>query len=455
MINILDNIGQITSVISETVWQIFLPLLVISGLFVSIKTIFKIKKEITTKSRINVKDFIGPTSIALGAMIGTGAIIGVLGSLSNLAGQGQMYIEAMAIWALVGSLILVPLSYSEVLISKIMRKPPKEYINTLLFPAFGTIYGVGFIGLYIFGFGGFQFSGMDAAITIIANKFAGIELAVMQRYLFVIIPLIMITSAIILTKKHDLFINSMTIMIGIAVVSYFLFFFILVFKTSGHWGTFFGNLLKGLTNPVSMLLGTPLGFTLGLQRIIQTTESGIGALPMAAQESDNGPRAASILAVIPVIITVVVAILVTTYITSYGIAQGIIQLPADSLTRLVGFYNTAASVTGIFGVIVLALFTVLSGLTSLLGGYYYLKVVLGTAENVNIAIYIGLISIAGTLATFGFGIVFDVVDLLLFVVTGINVAALVVFAKNKWQDYKLKEVKESERGVNPKSKITA
>ncbi|PAB58784.1 hypothetical protein [Anaeromicrobium sediminis] len=448
MARILDQIEHITSTISDTVWPIFLPLLLSTGLFVSIITIFKIRKETTIKDKMKIRDLIGPASISLGAMIGTGAIIGVLGSLSNLSGQGQTHIEAIAIWALIGSLILIPLSYSETLISKIMKQPPKEYIKTLLSPAFGTIYAIAFIVLYIFGFGGFQFSGIDATITIITDRFMGIELAVTQRYLFVVIPLIIIASAIILTKKHDLFINSMTIMIGMAVVIYFAFFFIFVFRTSSHLGTFFTKLFKGLTNPIPMLFGIPLGLVLGLQRVIQTAESGLGALAMAAQESDSEPRSAAIISVIPAAITVIVAILVTSYITSYGVAQGIIKLPADGLARLFGYFDTAVSVTGMFGLVGLSLFTILSGLTTLLGSYYFLSVLLDTRENVNIAIYIVLITLAGTLAVFGFGIVFDVVDLLLFVVSGINVAALVVFSKGKWKDYKLKE-KNGECRKNP------
>jgi hypothetical protein len=440
MTNILDQIEHMTGAISSMVWPIFLPILLSTGLFVSIKTIFKIKKETTVKSKMKIKDMIGPASISLGAMIGTGAIIGVLGSLSNLAGRGQINIEAMAMWALIGSLVLIPLSYSETLVSKIMNKAPKEYISVLLSPAFGTIYAVAFIVLYIFGFGGFQFSGIDAVVTIIANKFIGVELAVMQRYLFVIVPLILVASAIVLTKKHDLFINSMTVMIGVAVVAYFIFFFTFVFKTSDHWGLFFGNLFIGLKNPVSMLFGIPLGLILGLQRVLQNAESGLGALAMASLESDSEPQAAAMISVIPAAITIIVSILVTSYIASYGLAQDIIQFPADALSRLTGYIDTAVSVTGLFGLVVLSLFTFLSGLTTLLGSYYFLSVLLDTHENINIAIYIGLISIAGTLAVFGFEIVFDVVDLLLFVVSGINVLALVAFTRGKWKNYKLKEV---------------
>lgn len=447
MTHVLEQIERMTSAISNVIWPIFLPILLCVGLYISIKTILGIKKETTSRAKMNLKDMIGPASISLGAMIGTGAIIGVLGSLSNLAGQGQIHIEAMAIWALIGSIVLIPLSYSETLISKIMKMPPKDYIGLLLSPAFGKIYAISFIVLYIFGFGGFQFSGIDAVATIITDRFIGIELAMMQRYLFVVIPLIVVSSMIVLSKKHDLFINSMTVMIGVAVAAYFIFFFIFVFKTTDHWEVFLNNLVEGFSDPVSMMLGIPLGLVLGLQRVLQTAESGLGALAMAAQESDSEPRAAAMISLIPAAVTVVVAILVTSYIASYGVSQGIIQLPADGISRLTGYIDTAVAVTGSFGLVVLSLFTLLSGLTTLLGSYYFLSVLLHTHENVNIAIYVGLITVAGTLAVFGFGIVFDVVDLLLFVVSGINVAAMTVFVRGRWKTYKLVEASESSEEV--------
>ena len=91
----------------------------------SIRTIFIIQKAATKPAKLQLKNVIGPASISLGAMIGTGAIIGVLGALSKLSSSGEKNIEAMAIWALIGACIMVPVSYAETLNSKIMNKTPK------------------------------------------------------------------------------------------------------------------------------------------------------------------------------------------------------------------------------------------------------------------------------------------------------------------------------------------
>ena len=58
--------------------------------------------------------------------------------------------------------------------------------------------------------------------------------------------------------------------------------------------------------------------------------------------------------------TIFIAIFITSYIASYGIDAGIIKYTADSdaVYRLSSFFNTASSVTGTFGLIVMSLFTV-------------------------------------------------------------------------------------------------
>ncbi len=91
-----------------------------------------------------------------------------------------------------------------------------------------------------------------------------------------------------------------------------------------------------------------------------------------------------------------------------------------------------------FGLVVLCTFTVLSALTTILGSYYYTtKLFKKNPINTNIAIYLGLIIAAGTLAVFGANVVFEAVDLLLFVLCGINVTALAIFTVKEWKKYQL------------------
>ncbi len=435
--SILHELEIVITKISDTIWPIFLPFILVVGATMSIRTIFIIQQKATKPAKLQLKNVIGPASISLGAMIGTGAIIGVLGALSKLAASGEINIEAMAIWALIGACIMVPVSYSETLNSKIMRKTPKEYISSLISPKLGILYAVCFVALAVFGFGGFQFSGIDSVTAIVSGKFQ-IELSTIQRYLFIVIPVILVVAALVLSKKHELFMGAMTYMIGTAVAGYFIFFTMFVIKTGSYIPIFFSNLIEGMMNPVNGFSGIILGFVLGMQKIIQTAETGLGALAMAAQESDAEPREAAMISLIPTVVTVIVSVVVTSYIASYGLNNGIIQYPADAVTRLSQYFATAESVTGVFGLVVLCAFTVLSALTTILGSYYYMtKLFKQNSVNKNIAIYLTLIIAAGTLAVFGANVVFEAVDLLLFVLSGINVTALAIFTFRAWKQYKL------------------
>ena len=443
MVNILLQLEHAITAISEAVWPVFIPFMLIVGATMAIRSIFIIQKQATTPSKLNMKNVIGPASISLGAMIGTGAIIGVLGALSKLSANGQPFIESMAIWALLGSAVMLPVSYSETLNSKIMKKTPKEYISSLLHPSLGKLYAVAFVALAVFGFGGFQFSGIDSvAATILGEEF-GIELSLVQRYLFIVVPVIIVVALLVLSKKHELFMNAMTYMIGTAVVGYFIFFIMFVFKTSDYIPVFFDRMIQGLSNPVGAMFGVPLGLILGMQKVLQTAETGLGALAMAAQEADTEPREAAMISLLPTAVTVFVSIVVTSYIASYGVNAGTLHLvdetgaAASTVQRLAGYFATAEHVVGIFGLIVLSAFTVLSALTTILGSYYYMtKSFKQNPINQNIAIYLALVVLAGSLAVFGANVVFEAVELLLFVLCGINVTALAVYTFKHWEQFK-------------------
>ena len=100
--------------------------------------------------------------------------------------------------------------------------------------------------------------------------------------------------------------GDMTYMIGTAVAGYFIFFTIFVVKTYDYIPTFFQGMIEGMKNPVNAMMGVPLGFILGMQKVIQTAETGLGALAMAAQESDSKPREAAMISLIPTAVTIFV-----------------------------------------------------------------------------------------------------------------------------------------------------
>lgn len=433
--------------VSEMIWPVFVPFMLILGVYMAYTTIFKIQPKLTQPSKMKFKNMIGPASISLGAMVGTGAIVGVLGAISKLYAGGQHNIEAIVAWAMLGAMVMIPVSYSETVNSKIMKKGPREYISDLISPKLGLFYGLAMVALMVFGFGGFQFSGIDSVFTIVASQFMGMELSLLQRYAFIVIPVIAIVAMVVLSKKDDIFMNAMTYMIGTALAGYLLFATVFIVKTAGYLPEYFSGVLEGMMNPVNAGFGIPLGFILGMQKVLQTVETGLGCLAMSAQQSDSEPREAGMISLIPSIMTLFIAIFITSYIASYGIDAGIIDYgtPNDAVYRLSSFFNTASSVTGTFGLVVMSLFTVLSAMTTILGSYYYLrKLFKNNAVNKNIAIYLTLIIMAGTLAIFGANVVFEAVDLLLFVCAGINLVALTIYARKTNKEIKATKVEETE-----------
>ncbi len=428
------NFEELLGIVSGAIWNIFLPVLVVMALLIWPKMLFKIKGKITKPSRATLKQAIGPISISLGAMVGTGAIVGVLGAINKLP-EG-VYPEAIAVWSLVGMVIMLPLIYSEVIVTKVLNKTPKEYISMLVSPKAGVVYAFSFMILYVFGFGGFQFSGIADVVNTISTEGFGVTFTSTQLYFFVVIPLFLFSSAIILTKKHELFINVLTIMITIAVGGYILFLIAFIMSDTAFISTFVEQMASELSAPKSAAIGLPIGLLFGLQRIIQTSETGLGGLAMSSLESDSEARAAGFIAIIPSTITIIIAIMGTSYIASYGLEKGMMTAGEASLQ---GFFQVAYHQTGMAGVIILILFTVLSGLTTLIGSYYFVDILMKYTQNQKIALYMVLIFVAGTLAVFGFSIVFDLIDLLMFLVTGLNVLALFIFTRKQWKKYKIKD----------------
>ena len=93
--SILETVELVIGTISNTVWPIFLPLVMVVGLFLIIRTFTVIQPQTTKPAKVDAAHIPGPAVISLGAMIGTGAIIGVLGSCSKLVGAGQVQLEAL------------------------------------------------------------------------------------------------------------------------------------------------------------------------------------------------------------------------------------------------------------------------------------------------------------------------------------------------------------------------
>ncbi len=437
MVNILWNLETITNIISNVVWPVFIPFLLLMGIYICIQVFFYIKNNTTIKCELNSKHIVPQACVALGAMMGTGTIIGFLGALSTLAVSGQVYVEAVALWALLGALVLIPISYCETLVAKVVAMEPKEYIKKFVCKEASVIYVISLVSLYVFAIGGVQFSGIEAIMITTLDRLFYIELNDIQRYVYILIPLIGIITVIVLKNRQDIFIKSMVSMILIAVSIYFIFFGIFVYKTSSYIPIFIDRVIIGFKNPVSMILGIPLGLIFGIQRVIQIAEPGLGTLALASMKTDSSPRIAGIISLILTTFLIVVSIIVTSYIASYGVNEGIITFNEIGVQKLVSYFNTVIEVTGNFGFIIFFIFIILSGLTTLLGGYILLDNLLDNKYNNKNYIYISILLLSSGLAVFKFNIIFNLLNILLFIATGLNITALAMFVEFEWKKYKI------------------
>ncbi|RDY25674.1 hypothetical protein CHL78_016980 [Romboutsia weinsteinii] len=438
MNNVLTYSQEIFRIVSSISWPIFIPFLLLVGAYICIQVAFNLKSLVNTEYRLNLKSIIPRVSISLASIIGTGTIVGFLGALSKLSINGQIYVESIAIWALVGAVILIPISYCETLIAKVVNMSPKEYIRVFLSKGASKVYVVALILLYTFAIGGVQFSGIDAVMINILEYSGKINLIEIQRYLYIVIPIIGVVIAIVLKNKQDVFIKFLISMILIFIAAYFVVFGLFTYKTSSYIPLFIEKMIIGMKNPVSMLFGIPLGLIFGIQRIIQIAEPGLGTLALVKVGSDSNPRLAAMISLIITSILVVISIVVTSYIASYGINEGIIDFSQPGVLKLVSYFNTVESVTGWFGIIILFIFIILSALTTLLGGYLILNKLLENNKANNI-IYATLLLCGGALAIFKVDMMSYILEILILIVTSLNITALVVFVEFELSKYRIKE----------------
>ncbi len=238
----------------------------------------------------------------------------------------------------------------------------------------------------------------------------------------------MIIYLIIRTKKHALFVNSLGFVIIGATILYTLLLFVFLFATLDYLPIFLERMILGITQPVNAFIGVPMALIIAWQRIVQVAENGLGTKAMVALENDMNETSTAFVAIIPTIFSLANAIIGTTYIASYGVSHNTVVMPATSFDRLFGFFDTIASIVGPIGIVIVAIFLISSGFTTILGSYYYLTNLYGDSNKVN-AIYYALISIARFLAIFGGESIFDAVDLFMVVLLMINVVTLVVIIR--------------------------
>lgn len=413
------------NLISDTLWGIFLPLLILLGLYINFR-MFSVRKLISQadKSEWQFKKVNSALSISLASKTGTGAIIGVLAAmwLSSANGSGG---EGIVLWIVIGMLVMVPITYSEVLFTQVTKLNPREFIAKYLNNSMAKVYALGLVALYAFGFVGFQFSGVQTVVRLFSEQYFDYQFTPITALLGIVLPIIAFVSLVVFTKSHQIFVTALSSMIFSLIVAYVLFFILFVFKTSDFLVSYLQIVYDDFMQFRSIGIGLPAGLVFGFQRIIQISETSLGTAALSSSERLNSPRREATIQSIATVISIFIAVVITSYVFSYGVHHfPEVQLVGDGFERIKGFILTAYRVTGFAGASVVLAFFIISGFTTILGSFHYVNKSLNLQLNARIAVYLMLITVSGCLSVANFGVIFDLSNLLMFVVGSLNLIAI-------------------------------
>ena len=414
--------------ISSIFWGIFLPLIIIAGSGVIYGTIKLIRQStFSPEPPWRLKKVKSALTISLSSKIGTGAIIGVMAAMSRLGAVG-INGEALLLWVLIGMLLLVPLTYAEVFLSRLAEQTPREFISLVFNKKLGTVYILSLVMLYSFGFVGFQFSGIQSVFKIATKTIFHHQLTNYELVIFIMLPIFLTILIIVLTRSHQLFINVLGSLISSIILLYILFFIIFLFNTIHFIPQYFSLMLAGICQWHTVGIGIPIGLIIGFQRIIQISETALGTSSLSSSDGENSPRREALLQTIATIFTLFIAVVITSYVFSYGIQQlPEVTLSNSGFERIAGYLFTAQSVTGLFGIIVIIAFFMVSGITTILGSFHFVNVSLHCSEKRRSLVYMLLITTSGLISVANFDIIFDIVDMLMFIVSTIMIISLLKF----------------------------
>lgn len=411
--------------LSDYLWEFFLPLLILLGLFINIKML-KVRDKISEadSSPWDINKMRGAFSISVASKVGTGAIIGVLAAMWQGSAQGAGG-EAIVFWVLVGMFLLVPITYSEVLFTQICKQSPRDFIHLNLNSKMARFYAFGLVALYAFGFVGFQLTGVQTVIGYISMNYFDYQFNADTALFYIVIPMVSLASLIVITKNHHLFINVLSSLIFMVILVYIFFFFLFVYSTQDFISEYFSRIYADMMNFRSATFGIPIGIIIAFQRIIQISETSLGTSALSSSDRENSPRREALIQTVATVLSIGVAVIISSYIFSYGLSQieGV-DLVGNGIERIRGFLVTVYAVTGYVGLSVVILFFIISGFTTTLSSFHYVNTCLKINENSRVITYIFLISASGVLSVTHFDLIFEVVNLLMFTVGIINLLAM-------------------------------
>ena len=355
-------------IINKILWAITTALIIISGIYFTIKLngvqfkfkdIFKSIKN-DNKNKEGVTPF-QTLSMALAGRIGVGSLAGVALSI-YIGGIGTIF------WMWVTAFLCAPNAFSEGLLGVLYHKKGKDGVNYggpshyirdgLEKKNWGNIYAILIIVAYIFGFLSIQSNTITSSIT-----------NVMDIEPIIIGLIITFVTSLIIFRGDKGIINAASKLVPVMSVIYIgVTLFILIINVDKIPMLLF-NIVKEAFNFKSLGMGVVSTFIIGLQRGIFSNEAGIGtgAIASATTDTDDSVKQ-GLLQILGVYFTTLVICTMTALVIMLSDYDTLIfnNINGIEITNYAFSYfiGNLGNVTVIVSIILFAFSTIIAG-------YYY------------------------------------------------------------------------------------
>ena len=425
-------------IINKILWSITTALIIISGLYFTIKlkgVQFKFKALFNSlKKETNNNDEITPfetLTMALAGRIGVGSLAGVALSI-YIGGIGTVF------WMWVTAFLCAPNAFAESLLGVLYHKKeqhgiyvggPAYYINYgMKKKRLAKIYAVLIIIAYIFGFLSIQSNTITKSITDVLN----IEPFLIGIVITVITALIIFKGVKGIIKTASKLVPFMSLIyIGVSL-------FIIIININKIPMLLF-NIVKEAFNFKALGMGVFSSFIIGMQRGIFSNEAGIGTGAIAsATVSANNSVKQGLLQVLGVYFTSLVICTITAFVimlSDYN-SLSFINLNGIEITNY-----AFSSFIGDLGHLTVIISIILFAFSTIIAGYYYGEASLKFLnKNGKLVIILKITTLIILLfsSVISANLLWDFVDLFVAILGIINIIALIYLRKDiikEWKNY--------------------
>lgn len=425
-------------IINKILWAITTALIIISGIYFTIKlkgVQFKFKDIFNSlKKESNNNDEITPfetLTIALAGRIGVGSLAGVALSI-YIGGIGTIF------WMWITAFLCAPNAFAESLLGVLYHKKsddgiyvggPAYYIKDgMKKKKLARIYAILIIIAYIFGFLSIQSNTITKSITDVLN---------IEPFLIGIV--ITVITALIIFKGVKGIIKTASKLVPVMSLIYIGVSLFIIIININKIPMLLINIIKQAFNFKALGMGVFSSFIIGMQRGIFSNEAGIGTGAIAsATASTNNSVKQGLLQVLGVYFTTLVICTITAFVIMLSDYSDLsfINLNGIEITNYAFSYFI-----GSLGHLTVIISIILFAFSTIIAGYYYGEASLKFLnKNSNLVTILKITTLLILLFSSAISatLLWDFVDLFVAILGIINIIALIYLRKDiikEWKNY--------------------